>query len=287
MAGSSPESDGPGRADAASALPAPYVDPWRLLRRDLGAVAASTRLRLRELVRLNRQGDLPCPAFWPGSWAAWFWPLVLAAALGALLALGTLLLPALPWSRPPATVPAEPRTSVNGFAAAGDGSAAESPDGSMQPGQTATGSEPRPGSSQPKPLPPPPSALPSPSVPAPDGVAQPSGPSAAESVPPAAESGAPPAAEDPLIEVFQATTPEGELVLQVESVHATRLPLLQLQLDRGWAGLPAAERQRLADGWQQRSRQLDYDALELRDPEGRLLARSARVGSGMILLSPP
>lgn len=240
------------------------MDPWRLLRRDLGAVAASTRLRLRELVRLNRQGDLPCPAFWPGPWAAWFWPLVLAASLGALLALAALLLPALPWSRPPAAAPGQPTTSVNGFAEAGDGSAAESPDGSMQPGQAATGSEPRPGASQPKPLPPSPpaSALPPPGVPA-------------------------PSAEDPLLEAFQETTPEGDLVLQVKPAPAARLPLLQLQLDRGWAGLPAAERQRLADGWQKRSRQLDYDALELRDPEGRLLARSARVGSGMILLSPP
>lgn len=257
------------------------MDPWRLLRRDLRAVAASTRLRLRELARLNRQGDLPCPSFWPGSWAAWFWPLVLAAALGALLALAVLLLPALPWSRPPAAAPAEPTTSVNGFAAAGDGSAAESPDGSMQPGQAATDSEPGPDASQPKPLPPslPPSALPSPLVPAPDGVAQPSVPSATES--------AAPFAEDPLLEAFQETTPDGDLVLQVEPAPAARLPQLQLQLDRGWVSLPAAEQQRLADRWQQRSRELDYDALELRDPEGRLLARSARVGSGMILLSRP
>ena len=281
MAGPSPEGGGTGRADAASVLPAPYVDPWRLLRRDLRAVAASTRLRLRELARLNRQGDLPCPAFWPGSWAAWFWPLVLAAALGALLALAAVLLPTLPWSHTPAAAPAEPTTSVNGFAASGDAS--------MQPGPAATGGEPGQGASQPAPLPPsllPPSALPSPVVPAPEGLAQPSVPSATESLPPSAESAAP-FAVDPLLEAFRETTPSWDLVLQVKPAPAARLPQLQLQLDHGWAALPAAEQQRLADRWQQRSRELDYDALELRDPEGRLLARSARVGSGMILLSPP
>ena len=281
MAGSSPESDGPGGADAASALPAPYVDPWRLLRRDLRAVAASTRLRLRQLARLNRQGDLPCPSFWPGSWAAWFWPLMLAAALGALLGLAALLLPALPWSRSPAAAPVQSPTSVNGFAAAGDAS--------MQQGPVATGGEPGQGASQPAPLPPsllPPSALPSPVVPVPEGVALPSVPSATESLPSPTESAAP-SAEDPLLEAFQESTPEGDLVLQVEPAPAARLPQLQLQLDRGWAALPQAQQQRLADRWQQLSRELDYDALELRDPEGRLLARSARVGSGMILLSPP
>jgi hypothetical protein len=264
VAGSSPEGDGPGRVDAASALPTPYLDPWRLLRRDLRAVAASTRLRLQELARLNREGQLPRPGFWPASWAAWFWPLVLTAALGSLLALAALLMPALPWSRPAAIAPAEPTVVVEGLDTAGDGAA--SPNGSPQ-------SEPLPPSR-------PPSASPAPSVPPPGGLSQSPEPEAPES--------APLAVEDPLLEAFQAAIPGREdLVLKLEPAVAARLPLLQLLLGPAWPELAAAEQQQLADRWLLMSRQLDYDALELRDPEGRLLARSARVGSGMILLSAP
>ncbi|MFM7514365.1 MAG: hypothetical protein ACKO3F_13620, partial [Cyanobium sp.] len=67
-------------------LPAAYVNPWGLLRRDLGAVLASMRLDLWQLWRRNRQGDLPRPAFWPQSLAAGFWPLLLALLLSLLVA---------------------------------------------------------------------------------------------------------------------------------------------------------------------------------------------------------
>jgi hypothetical protein len=41
-------------------------------------------LRLRELWRRNREGDLSVPGFWPQALSAWFWPLLLAVALSVL-----------------------------------------------------------------------------------------------------------------------------------------------------------------------------------------------------------
>ena len=76
-----PDPRAPGVTDDTAGLPAPYVDPWLLLRRDLGAVLASSRLRLRELWRLNLEGSLALPGFWPEALAAWFWPLLLALAI--------------------------------------------------------------------------------------------------------------------------------------------------------------------------------------------------------------
>lgn len=96
-----------GRA-AGRDLPAPYENPWALLRRDLIAVLASLRLRLWELWRRNREGDLSVPGFWPLGLAGWFWPLLLLAAL----ALAVLLpLAGLRWLAPdagPAMAPPAP-----------------------------------------------------------------------------------------------------------------------------------------------------------------------------------
>jgi hypothetical protein len=67
--------------------------------------------------------------------------------------------------------------------------------------------------------------------------------------------------------------------------------LLRLRLAGGYGELPLAERRSLAEQWLERSRELGYERFELVDRQGRLLARPARVGSGMILLdalsSPP
>ncbi|MEY3463259.1 MAG: hypothetical protein RLZZ468_1037, partial [Cyanobacteriota bacterium] len=90
-------------------LPAPYESPWLLLRRDLVAVVASLRLRLRELWRRNREGDLSVPGFWPARLAPLFWPallaLGLALALGLGVRLGSPLAPATS-APPPAGAPA-------------------------------------------------------------------------------------------------------------------------------------------------------------------------------------
>ena len=71
-----------------SLLPVPWSSPWKQLRqdlaRDLPAVGSTSLLRLRELWRRNREGDLSVPAFWPQALSSWFWPLLLALALSVL-----------------------------------------------------------------------------------------------------------------------------------------------------------------------------------------------------------
>ena len=68
-------------------LPAPYVSPWREFARNLRSMAADLRLRLQEVWRRNREGDLSVPGFWPQGLAPWFWPLLLMLLLGLMLLL--------------------------------------------------------------------------------------------------------------------------------------------------------------------------------------------------------
>ena len=84
-----------GRDDPAggSNLPAPYRNPWGSLAEALAAVAADSRLRLRELWRRNGEGDLRCPGWWPRDLAPLFWPLLLAAGLALVVAAFGLVLP--------------------------------------------------------------------------------------------------------------------------------------------------------------------------------------------------
>ena len=49
-------------------------------------------LKLRELVRRNREGDLSVPGFWPQALAAFFWPVLLALGLAVVACLLTLLI---------------------------------------------------------------------------------------------------------------------------------------------------------------------------------------------------
>ncbi|MCP9929601.1 hypothetical protein KBY82_02255 [Cyanobium sp. AMD-g] len=70
-----------------SDLPAPYASPWGQMGDAARAVLASLRLKLRELWRRNREGDLSVPGFWPQGLAPLFWPLLLAALLALALAL--------------------------------------------------------------------------------------------------------------------------------------------------------------------------------------------------------
>ena len=72
-------------------LPAPYVSPWKDLARNLRALAADLRLRVQELWRRNREGDLSVPGFWPSDLAPLFWPLLLAASLALLVSAGVQL----------------------------------------------------------------------------------------------------------------------------------------------------------------------------------------------------
>ncbi len=96
-------SDAPVREPDPASYPVPYEEPWGRLASDLRALVASTRLKLRELWRRNREGDLSVPGFWPVSLAPFFWPMLLALGLAALLGLIQRLAP----SHRPAGSPVE------------------------------------------------------------------------------------------------------------------------------------------------------------------------------------
>jgi hypothetical protein len=211
-----PAPDGPERAG--QDLPAPYESPWGLLRRDLIAVIASLRLRLQELWRRNREGDLSVPGVWPAALAPLFWP--------SLLALGLALAVALPLA------------GVK--------------------------------------------ALQRPSAPLPQAGTPTMEPQVVLEQPPAS----PPEPElrlDPLLALLAEQDPE-QLIRAARPVPAESR--LVLELAGGFADRPAARRQQLAEQWLERSEALGYERLQLVDAGGRLLGRRARVGSGMILLSP-
>lgn len=97
----------PAGPDPAHPYPAPYEEPWGRLAFDLRAALASTGLRLRELVRRNRQGELSVPGFWPPSLAWLFWPLLLALFMALVLALVTAVGPALVRQSESAGAPAQ------------------------------------------------------------------------------------------------------------------------------------------------------------------------------------
>lgn len=242
-----------GRAPG-SDLPAEYVDPWRLLRRDLRAVLASLRLRLRELWRRNRDADLWRPGFWPVAMAAWFWPLLLILLLSLILVpiglalrhplspapgrspeSGTEMLPA-----PIEPVPIDP--------AAIDTAEPHAP----EPGPTQGRPSENLGSASP---PEPPASSPTRPVP-------------------------PEPLRDPLLNSLE---PDANPLLLLEARSLPDQALLQLTLAPEFARLPQGVRRRRALDWWAGARSLGYGRLELRDRHDRLLARSALVGEGMVL----
>jgi hypothetical protein len=241
-----------------SDLPAEYVDPWRLLGRDLRAVLASLRLRLWELGRRNRGGELWRPPFWPASLAPLFWPLALALLLIALVAgVGAIrgVSPAGedPARETPAVVeaPAPPSEAL--------------PPGGRREDSPADPALESPAVASPVELPP----LPTPPLP----------PPAAEPAP-AAE---PPPPPDPLLSALGETGATS--LLQAARAEPAR-SLLVLTATPAFSALPPAERQGRAEGWWRQGQELGYERLELRDGRGRLLARSALVGEGLVLFEP-
>jgi hypothetical protein len=242
-------------------LPAPYVNPWGLLRRDLQAVLASLRLELWQLWRRNRQGDLPRPVVWPQALAGWFWPLLLVLLLCLLLAAGWAV-QALRSPPPPGALEADGLTS-NVSAA-------------VEPLMTAPPADVH--STQVSPAVVPPAEQPSPKQPSPD---QPLAEDVASEALPRQEASPQP---DPLLEAFAAEP--GAALLQMARLREADGDL-ELVLDpSGWLGLPEPERQGLAEQWRLRAESLGSGRLWLLDARGTPLARSARVGSGMILLAP-
>jgi hypothetical protein len=209
-------------------------------------------LKLRELVRRNREGDLSVPGFWPQSLAAFFWPVLLALGLAVVACSLTLLIK---------TVFSSPTPTTFDIA----DSSASQPFNEQVAERLAPRSD----------------------LPLPQALGQP----AARSVGPAPSSPEPPElAEpasavrlelDPLLALLSNDDPDGSI--SSARPHPEQ-GLLDLELVSTWAGLPLQRRQQQADLWLQRSRELGYERLRLLAPGGNLLAQAARVGSGMVLL---
>lgn len=257
------------REEPGSELPAPYVSPWSLLRQDLGAVSASLLLSCREGLRRNREGTLPRPSFWPGSLAALFWPAVLLLLLSvlALLPLGLASLHRLSPPGAARAVPARPPETAAGTAASSAARPSPVPEpamtGSVLPNHQGSSAGPVPSSIE---IPASEQRLPTP---------EPAG---------AITRNQPAGSPRELTLLAQLISPETEgLLLGVqEAPDGLRLCLV---LAPAFAAMPPARQQRQAEAWQEQVRQLGYEQLELVDPEGGLLGRSARIGSGMILFT--
>ena len=253
-----------------SELPAPYANPWGLLAQDLRAVVADLRLQALRLWRRNRQGDLPLPGVWPKDLAPLFWPLAIALALVAVIAVASLVMG---WvgsgtegSRDAGSPAALQQAPSLADEALSDQALSE-PAG-MEPAP-AVGSPAAPLEADDLALEPQPSDEPSP-VPSPE---QPS----PEQLSPNEQAKADLAAA-------LAAQPGGQWIadLTVEPEGT----LLRLQLKAGFTTQAAAQQQRLAEAWQVLAQGFGFDQLELTDRAGRVLGRQALVGSGMILLSP-
>ena len=244
--------DRSGRSEPPAPYPAPYVEPWGRLAGDLRAALASTVLKLRELVRRNREGDLSVPGFWPQALAAFFWPLLLALGLAVVACLLTLLIKTGFSSPTPTTFDfADSSTSQPVVEQVAERLAPRSdlplPQALGQPAARSVGS--------------------TPSSPEPPELAEPA-----------------PAVRfelDPLLALLSNDDPDGSI--SSARPHPEQ-GLLDLELVSTWAGLPLQRRQQQADLWLQRSRELGYERLRLVAPGGNLLAQAARVGSGMVLL---
>ena len=244
-------------------LPVPYENPWGLLVRDGRAVAASIRLQARELWRRNRQGDLGRPGFWPKDLAPLFWPLALALALGLLTFLvvggAKLIAPGPAGVGPPAGV----------------APAAEVRPATLE-SETLASPTLNPEALEPEPLEP--------------GAAEPMAAErlaaeeslAAES--PAAES---PAAESPGPDPLEAAMAQVDPGHWIRAIAADpERGTLQLVLVAPFTALSEAQQLQQAESWQTQAQALGFDRLELTDRQGRPIGRQARVGSGMILLTP-
>ena len=210
-------------------------------------MVADTGLRLRESLRRNGEGSLWRPRWWPVDLAPLFWPLLLALALAALMALGVWL----PRLRPAATEPAPPSAVAPALPTVSEPPAAEPPAAAVLP--------------EPAPEPAPEAAL----EPATDGESLEAEP--LEPPPP-----------DPLVLLLQRPGADGLIRRAVGDADASSL---SLQLAPAFPALAAKEQQRRAELWQQWARDLGYDHLELRDSRAGLLGRDALVGDGMILFS--
>ena len=210
-------------------------------------MVADTGLRLRESLRRNGEGSLWRPRWWPADLAPLFWPLLLALALAALMALGVWL----PRLRRAATEPAPLSAVAPALPTVAEPPAAEPPAAAVLP------------------------------EPAPEPAAEPALEPATDAESLEAEPLEPPP-PDPLVLLLQRPGADGLIRRAVGDADASSL---SLQLAPAFPALAAKEQQRRAELWQQWARDLGYDHLELRDSRAGLLGRDALVGDGMILFS--
>jgi hypothetical protein len=238
-----------------SDLPAPYRNPWTALGDDLRAVRADLGLRVRELWRRNGEGSLRRPRWWPPDLAPLFWPVLLAAAVLLLIAVGFGLQR---WQESRATSPSPMAGTALLSALEADGAA----EPALEP-------QPEPELKPDRPIG---ADLPAQPEPIPDLDAQ------------APPEPAPTPAADPLASLAQRPEANG-LILAATGEPASAT--LTLQVRSTFLGLSAPEQQRRADQWQRWAQELGYDHLLLRDSGSGLLARDALVGSGMIVLTAP
>lgn len=222
---------------------------------DLRAVVASAGLKLRELWRRNREGDLSAPGFWPVSLAPLFWPLLLALGLAVLLALGVSLArglarPSLQAVEPPASQSVQQPV--------------------QQPVQRAGQQR------QQSPLQPP-----VPTQIRPLSEAQSQAQAQTQTQGQTQPSPEPILELDPLLALLADDDPQACIAFARPDPQASRL---DLEMAAAYQALPAERRQHLADHWLQRSRELGYERLRLLDGSGLVLGQAARVGSGMVLL---
>lgn len=238
MADRSDRSD-PGVEESGS-LPAPYANPWSSLAQDLRAVAADLRLRLQELWRRNREGDLSTPGFWPRDLAPLFWPLVLVLP-ALLLAAGVMQ-----WQRlhpePPPPPQVEQLTTT------------PLPEARLLPDQPAM-----------EPV----------QAPAPEAAPEPDPEPAPEP-----ETVLP--RLDPLLQFLAADDSDG-LILAAEPQLSRNS--VRLIVSDDWLAWPQARRQALAESWWEQLEIEGFSALTIESSDQRLLARTARVGNGMILFN--
>ena len=244
-------------------LPAPYQSPWEALRQDLPAAAADLRLRVQELWRRNREGDLSTPGFWPQDLAPLFWPVALAVVL-LLLALGVVQLRAALSGADPDPVPAVERIRTTPLPEARPlMSAPEIVPDAAEPAQTSRPTSP------------------------PQAPIQVSPPEPVALEPPKPE--LPVLQVDPLLNLLEQVdadraAPAG-LLLSARPVPAENAAVLVVDADL-WSDLPQALRRDRAESWWATLQDQGYDAITLEDVDQHLLARPARVGGGMIMFDP-
>ncbi|MGC6483454.1 MAG: hypothetical protein ACON4T_07820 [Synechococcus sp.] len=246
-------------------LPAPYHNPWQLLQRDGVAVVADLRLRVQELWRRNRQGDLQVPAVWPRDLAPLFWPLLVG--LVALLLVGAVVLmvrlsPLQPFHPPDPAVdrPVDRAVVVEQRPSSLD--IGSDPSASLPPSPDAPNDEPGVEPSVENPVPEVPTAA-----------------------PPASAVAASP---DPLVVMLQQSADQsGALSDATKLVLAADLPLernaVDLTLGDAWWMLSHSRQQQLAELWLEHVQTAGYDALLLQSDQGEPWGHSARVGWGMVL----